>query len=85
MKTERWWKARKKPIEVRVREVQPMEDIFLSDKKTWVKGETIKTREGELKAISGKDFLIEGIEGEIYPIGKESFYKTYEILGETSE
>jgi len=37
----------------------------------------IKTREGILFGYRG-DFLIEGIEGEIYPCGREIFFKTYE-------
>lgn len=36
----------------------------------------IETREGTLKGYVG-DFLIEGIEGEIYPCGREIFIKTY--------
>ncbi len=37
----------------------------------------IKTREGILVGYVG-DFLIEGIEGEIYPCGRDIFFKTYE-------
>lgn len=37
----------------------------------------IKTREGVLFGEVG-DFLIEGIEGEIYPCGRKIFFKTYE-------
>ena len=37
----------------------------------------IKTREGTIYGIKG-DFIIEGIEGEIYPCGKDIFFKTYE-------
>lgn len=37
----------------------------------------IKTREGILVGYVG-DFLIEGIEGEIYPCNKIIFHKTYE-------
>lgn len=36
----------------------------------------IKTREGILYGEKG-DFLIEGIQGEIYPCGREIFFKTY--------
>ena len=36
----------------------------------------IKTREGTLKGYKG-DFIIQGIQGEIYPCGKKIFYKTY--------
>jgi len=80
----KWWKARKKPVEILVRAVESKEDIFLPKKTggTWVKGETIETREGTLKAVSGRDFIIKGVEGEFYPITKEIFYKTYDILWE---
>ncbi len=37
----------------------------------------IKTREGVLIGEVG-DFLIEGIEGEIYPCGNKIFFKTYD-------
>ena len=37
---------------------------------------TVETREGELKGYPG-DFLIRGVEGEIYPCGEEIFWKTY--------
>ena len=38
----------------------------------------IETREGTLKGYPG-DFIIKGVEGEIYPCGEEIFYKTYEV------
>lgn len=37
----------------------------------------IKTREGILFGEVG-DFIIEGIQGEIYPCGREIFFKTYD-------
>lgn len=63
----KWRKARKKPVEIEFREVKG-------------KKETIKTREGELVAIKHRDFVIRGIEGELYPITKSTFYKTYDVL-----
>jgi len=39
----------------------------------------INTREGTLYGEVG-DFLIEGIEGEVYPCGKKIFWKTYEEI-----
>jgi len=62
-----WRKAIKKPIIIEFREV---------------KGEVekIKTEEGILLAIPEEDFIIRGVNGEIYPIKKEIFYKTYEVL-----
>jgi len=37
----------------------------------------IKTREGYLWGQPG-DFLIEGVQGEIYPCGREIFLQTYD-------
>jgi len=45
--------------------------------------ETIRTREGKVVAASGHDYVIMGIEGEVYPIGKEIFEKTHTILDDT--
>jgi len=28
----------------------------------------------------GKDFIIRGVEGEFYPIKKDIFYKTYDVI-----
>lgn len=53
----------KKPIAIKATELE--EEI------------EIKTREGVLKGYPG-DFLIQGIEGELYPCGREIFFKTYE-------
>lgn len=53
---------RKRPVEIRAVELQ--EKV------------AIKTREGKLYGEKG-DFLIEGIQGEIYPCGREIFFKTY--------
>jgi hypothetical protein len=36
----------------------------------------IHTREGVLKGYPG-DFVIQGISGEVYPCGREIFFKTY--------
>lgn len=62
-----WRKARKKPVEVEFREVNG--DV-----------EIIHTLEGDLEAHRSKSFIIRGVEGEIYPIDKEIFRKTYDIL-----
>lgn len=59
-----WKHYKKKSIVVRATEVVEEEVL-------------IKTREGILKGYKG-DFIIRGIEGEIYPCGKEIFFKTYE-------
>jgi hypothetical protein len=82
----KWFKARKKPVVVLVREVEPKEDFSANVPRCTrsSKGETIATREGNLIAICGRDFIVKGVEGELYPIDKKIFYKTYEILGESA-
>lgn len=42
----------------------------------------IHTLEGTMTALRG-DFIIRGIEGELYPCKKDIFHKTYELVGET--
>ena len=69
---EHWRKARKKPVIVEFRE--PMFEV-----------EEIHTREGTLIARRGKDYVIRGVKGELYPIGKEIFNETYEIINETEQ
>ena len=69
LKARKWKKAQKRPVVVEYREVSGEKEV-------------IKTREGKLTAYKGKDFIIRGIEGEVYPISKEIFFKSYDILGE---
>lgn len=72
-----WKYARKKPLKIRYREVEPKELIgFDCD----VPCEAIYTREGVILGYPDEDFIIEGIEGELYPIKKDIFYKTYDVL-----
>jgi len=52
----------KRPIEIKA--VELIENV------------EVHTREGVLVGYKG-DFLIEGIEGEVYPCGREIFFKTY--------
>ncbi len=61
--------ARKKPVPIHYREVKGGRE---GDK------ELIHTREGTLVAVRGRDFIIKGVEGELYPITKTTFDKTYE-------
>jgi len=61
-----WRTAVKKPIVIEFRE--PLAEV-----------EEIRTREGTVKAKQGEDFVIRGVEGELYPIKKKIFYKTYKI------
>jgi len=65
--TGEWKKARKKPVVVEFREVKG-------------KREKIKTKEGVLVAVKGRDYVIRGVEGEIYPIAKEIFEQTYDVV-----
>jgi hypothetical protein len=62
-----WYKCIKKPITVEYREVNnPCEEIY--------------TREGILYAHRDEDYIIRGIDGELYPIKKNIFIKTYDII-----
>ncbi len=71
-----WKHARKKPLLVQYREVRGGKD---GDK------EIIKTRGGPVIAVRGRDFIIKDIEGQLYPVTKEIFLKTYDIIGEKAE
>ena len=73
-----WRKARKKPVVVEFREVEPKEKVDLAG----AMGELVETREGLLSAFAGRDFIIRGVEGELYPIDKKIFEKTYEVVEE---
>ena len=71
-----WGKARKKPVMVEFREVQPQ---------TTGGAEYIQTREGTICGYVDKDFIIRGVEGELYPIKKDIFYKTYDVTQNCAE
>jgi len=80
-----WRKARKKPVVVEFREVQPKTLIrrrYLPLGCKWieVRGEAVKTREGTLFAYPDEDYIIRGVDGETYPIKITIFNKTYEVL-----
>lgn len=63
----KWKRARKKPCVIEFREVrEPGEKIF--------------TREGELLAFPNRDYIIKGVKGELYPIKKDIFNETYEVI-----
>lgn len=47
------------------------------------KGVSIKTLEGEMLATAG-DWVIRGVEGELYPCKPEIFAKTYEAVPEAA-
>lgn len=63
----KWKKARKKPIIIQFREIEPNE-----------KG--VETLEGYKPCHKDTHFIIKGIQGELYPIWKDIFYKTYDLL-----
>ena len=64
VENEIWNKARKIPLIVEYREViGEMEEI--------------ETREGRLFAYKGKDVIIRGVQGELYPCKKDIFKETY--------
>lgn len=66
-KPKKWRKARKKPIVIEFREVEGEK-------------EAIQTREGWIVGYKDKDYIIRGVRGEVYPIDKNIFAETYEIL-----
>jgi NAD-dependent SIR2 family protein deacetylase len=66
MKNE-WRKCRKRPMVVAFREVKPNEH-------------GIETLEGFKPCDPKRHFIIKGVNGELYPIDKQIFNKTYEIL-----
>ena len=68
-----WGIARKKPILIRFREVDPKG--FLGQN-----CERIETREGIIVGWPDKDFIICGVDGELYPIKKDIFERTYDVI-----
>lgn len=63
-----WKPCRKLPVVVHFREQQP--------------GEThCSTREG-ITPLRPDDLIMRGVQGEEYPIGRELFEQTYEVLSE---
>ena len=80
-----WRKARKKPVVVEFREVIPNPSHIIENPLSIGEAmsnicETIETLEGTLIAFKNNDFIIRGVEGEIYPIKKDIFYKTYDVI-----
>lgn len=67
MSTPDWKKCRKKPVTVEVREVNGLSEM-------------ISTREGKLMAFHDTDLIMRGVRGELYPIKKDIFNETYEML-----
>jgi len=66
-----WTECRKLPIVVHFREVKGGKEEII----------TLENREGEsLVANADEDYVMKGVEGELYPIKKTLFHKTYEIV-----
>ena len=84
-------KYKKKPVIVEAFELKTGENVpewfkkattmgtIIEQKITPIEGTTIliRTLEGEMTAREG-DFIIKGVEGEMYPCKKDIFKKTYE-------
>ena len=77
-----WKKARKKPIEIEFREVNPTDAIQDSLTGDIIEDgvEIIQTLEGKYIARPNNDYIIKGVHGELYPIKKGIFAETYDIL-----
>ena len=77
----KWGKARKKPIVVEFREVIPNRQGRFGSGPY----EEVETLEGYKDAIPGFHYIIKGIKGELYPIQKEIFDETYEVIESAKE
>lgn len=53
-----------------------MEDIFEMDCSNFY----VRTLEGTSYAVTTKDVIIRGVQGEYYPCKKDIFYKTYDLI-----
>ncbi len=88
-------KFRKKPVEIEAWQTPPHmgnpieKREAISSAPAWaspvldwnVRGLTVKTLEGTMQASPG-DWLIRGVQGEVYPIKNEIFLETYEPVGD---
>lgn len=72
---EEWTPCIKKPLIVHFREVKGTEEIF-----------TLENREGDsLIANANEDYIMRGVDGELYPIKRELFHRTYDIVKDTND
>ena len=82
-----WRKARKKPISIEFREpfVNAYTPKSCGSVTVAVPCEEIQTLEGKLVAFPNQHYVIRGTKGELYPIRKDIFDETYEVIdnGET--
>ena len=65
--TSEWGKAQKKSVVIEFRE--PIGNV-----------EVVHTLNGDVQAKRGKDLVARGVDGELYPIDKTIFAKTYDVL-----
>jgi len=76
----KWKKARHKPTVVEFREPRPLNTYGGYGMTTEPKrGKTVQTGHGAALAIVGEDVIIKDEAGE-YPIRKDIFEKTYDII-----
>lgn len=61
-----WKSCRKRPVVVHVREQRPGESH-------------VSTREG-ITPVKPDDLIMRGVQGEEYPIGRELFEQTYDLI-----
>jgi len=79
-----WKKARHKPEVIEFREAKPIIKKLIRGE--WVEGEEVNTLRGTSSfARAGRDYIIKGTHGEVYPIKKEIFKDLYEVLDEEPE
>jgi hypothetical protein len=52
---------------------------FVNDKPSWCE---VRTLEGVMIATAKKDYIVKGVNDELYPCKKEVFAKTYTKVGE---
>ncbi len=77
-----WRKARRKPLLFEFREAEAKEPVASNLVPNDTYGEVVKTKEGSLIARAGKDYIMRGADGEVWPINKRIFAKTSDILEE---
>jgi hypothetical protein len=89
-----WLLAQKRPVVIEFREPVPNVTAYFNSvtnkvfdymgttpvQAPTIEVEKIETLEGTHYAIPGKDFVIRGIKGELYPIKKDIFYESYMVL-----
>ena len=79
---EKWGIARKKPVEIEFREVNPTDAVVdqLTGEVFEDGVEIINTLNGKVIARPQNDYIAKGSNGELYPINKGIFAKTYDVV-----